>query len=126
AWKGLAGLALTGLVIMTPLRKLVRPFLRQPGEGPDEAQRDSGWFDCKFIVEAEDGSKSVYAMHGAGDPGYKVTSKLVSEAALCLVEDADALPGGDGYGGVLTSASGLGQALIDRLSKNGIHFDGPL
>ena len=34
--------------------------------------------------------------------------------------------GGDGYGGVLTSASGLGQALIDRLSKNGIHFDGPL
>ena len=58
--------------------------------------------------------------------GYKVTSKLVCESALCLVEDADALPGGAGYGGVLTSASGLGQALIDRLSKTGIHFDGPL
>jgi short subunit dehydrogenase-like uncharacterized protein len=58
--------------------------------------------------------------------GYKVTSKLVSECALCLVENADDLPGGDGYGGVLTSASGLGQALIARLSRVGIHFDGPL
>ena len=126
ALKGMAGLALIGLIIMTPLRKLVRPLLRKPGEGPDEAQRDNGWFDCKFIVTAEDDTKSVCAMHGKGDPGYKVTSKLVTECALCLVEDADALPGGAGYGGVLTSASGLGDALIGRLSKVGIHFDGPL
>ena len=57
--------------------------------------------------------------------GYKVTSKLVTEAALCLVEDADTLPGGTGYGGVLTSASGLGMALVKRLQKTGIEFDDP-
>ena len=69
-----------------------------------------------FIVEAEDGSKSVYA-HGAGD-SYKVTSKLVSEAALCLVETPTPCPGRR-HGGV-HQRLGLGQALIDRLSKNGI------
>ena len=119
------GLGAMALVVMTPLRKLVRPLLKQPGEGPTEAERDNGWFDCKFIVETESGKKSVFVMHGKGDPGYKVTSKLVSECALCLVENAGELPGGDGYGGVLTSASGLGEALIARLSKVGIHFDGP-
>ena len=65
-------------------------------------------------------------MHGKGDPGYKVTSKLVSECALCLIEDADDLPGGSEYGGVLTSASGLGNSLISRLSKVGVNFEGPL
>jgi len=120
------GLGVAALVIMTPLRKLVRPLLKQPGQGPTEAERDNGWFDCKFIVETDAGEKSVFAMHGEGDPGYKVTSKLVSECALCLVEDFDKLPGGAGYGGVLTSASGLGQALISRLSAAGIHFDGPI
>ena len=120
------GLGAMALVVMTPLRKLVRPLLKQPGQGPSQAERDNGWFDCKFIVETERGDKSVFAMHGKGDPGYKVTSKLVSECALCLVENADDLPGGAGYGGVLTSASGLGDALIARLSKVDIHFDGPL
>ena len=119
------GLGAMALVVMTPLRKLVRPLLKQPGQGPTKAERDNGWFDCKFVVETESGEKLVFAMHGEGDPGYKVTSKLASECALCLVENADDLPGGDGYGGVLTSASGLGQALIARLSKVGIHFDGP-
>jgi short subunit dehydrogenase-like uncharacterized protein len=70
--------------------------------------------------------KSVFNMSGKGDPGYKVTSKLVSECALCLLEDEDSLPGGSEYGGVLTSASGLGHSLISRLSKVGINFDGPL
>ena len=125
AIKSALGLGAMALVVMTPLRKLVCPLLKQPGQGPTKAERDNGWFHCKFIVETESGEKLVFAMHGEGDPGYKVTSKLVSECALCLVEDADDLPGGDGYGGVLTSASGLGQALIARLTKVGIHFDGP-
>ena len=114
-----------GLVVMTPLRKLVRPMLKQPGEGPSQEERDNGWFDCKFIVETESGDKYVSSISGDGDPGYKVTSKLVTQCALCLLEDSAKLPGGDAYGGVLTSASGLGRALIERLSKVGIRFDGP-
>ena len=65
-------------------------------------------------------------MHGKGDPGYKVTSKLVAESALCLVENESELPEGAEYGGILTSASGLGDAYIKRLKKVGIHFEGPL
>ena len=122
-------LVLTGisvLILLSPLKRLVKPFLPKPGEGPSEEVQENGWFDCKFIVEKEDGLKSVFNMNGKGDPGYKVTSKLVSECALCLVEDAESLPGGLEYGGVLTSASGLGHSLISRLSKVGINFGGPV
>jgi short subunit dehydrogenase-like uncharacterized protein len=117
---------LSVLVLLSPLKRLVKPFLPKPGEGPSETVQENGWFDCKFIAESEDGMKSVFNMHGKGDPGYKVTSKLVSECALCLIEDADSLPGGSEYGGVLTSASGLGQPLISRLKKVGITFKGPI
>ena len=113
-------------MLLSPLKRLVKPFLPKPGEGPSEAVQENGWFDCKFIAESEDGTKSVFNMHGKGDPGYKVTSKLVSECALCLIEDIEELPGGRGYGGVLTSASGLGHSLISRLTKAGIAFKGPL
>jgi short subunit dehydrogenase-like uncharacterized protein len=122
-------LVLTGisvLILLSPLKRLVKPFLPKPGEGPSEEVQENGWFDCKFIVETEDGLKLVFNMNGKGDPGYKVTSKLVSECALCLVEDAESLPGGLEYGGVLTSASGLGHSLISRLSKVGINFRGPV
>jgi len=124
-----SSLLLTGLsvlVLLSPLKRLVKPFLPKPGEGPSEAVQENGWFDCKFIAESEDGTKSVFNMYGKGDPGYKVTSKLVSECALCLIEDIEELPGGRGYGGVLTSASGLGHSLISRLTKAGIDFNGPL
>ena len=124
-----SSLLLTGLsvlVLLSPLKRLVKPFLPKPGEGPSEAVQENGWFDCKFIAESEDGTKSVFNMYGKGDPGYKVTSKLVSECALCLIEDIEELPGGRGYGGVLTSASGLGHSLISRLTKVGIDFKGPL
>ena len=128
-WSAAKSLVLTGLsvlVLLSPLKRLVKPFLPKPGEGPSESVQENGWFDCKFIVEADDGTKSVFNMNGKGDPGYKVTSKLVSECALCLIEDQDTLPGGSEYGGILTSASGLGESLIARLKRVGINFEGPL
>ena len=128
-WSAAKSLVLTGLsvlVLLSPLKRLIKPFLPKPGEGPSESVQENGWFDCKFIVEADDGTKSVFNMNGKGDPGYKVTSKLVSECALCLIEDQDTLPGGSEYGGILTSASGLGESLIARLKRVGINFEGPL
>jgi short subunit dehydrogenase-like uncharacterized protein len=62
-------------------------------------------------------------MSGSGDPGYKVTSKLVCEGALSLLGDHNNLPGGANYGGILTASSGLGGVLIDRLEKAGITFE---
>ncbi len=126
AFKSIIVTGISVLVLMSPLKRAVKPFLPKPGEGPSEAVQENGWFDCKYIVETEDGEKSVFNMNAKGDPGYKVTAKLISECALCLIEDADDLPGGSEYGGVLTSASGLGQPLISRLTKVGVNFKGPL
>ena len=126
AFKSIIVTGISVLVLMSPLKRAVKPFLPKPGEGPSEAVQENGWFDCKYIVETEDGEKSVFNMNAKGDPGYKVTAKLISECALCLIEDADDLPGGSEYGGVLTSASGLGNPLISRLTKVGVNFKGPL
>jgi len=114
------------IIIATPLRKLVRRFLPKPGEGPSEETMRKGFFDCLFTAEAEDSSINIFRMHGKGDPGYRVTSKFVCESALTLIHSEDDLPGGKEYGGLLTPASGLGQPLIERLSKAGIFFEGPL
>ena len=117
---------LFGLILSTPIRKLVRPLLPKPGEGPSEETMENGFIDSFFTAELDNGEKKLFRVHGKGDPGYKVTSKFVCESALTLVKDRENLPGGNEYGGVLTPASGLGQPLIDRLSSNGVHFDGPL
>ena len=125
AIKGIFGMAMIGVMLFSPLRKLLRPMFRQPGEGPSKEVRDAGWFDCKFILETADGTKLVSSIRGDGDPGYKVTSKFLAECALCLVHNADELPGGKNYGGILTSATGLGMPLVERLKKVGIEFDDP-
>ena len=115
-----------GLILKTPVRKLVRPLLPKPGEGPSEDTMENGFFDSFFAAELDSGEKKLFRVHGKGDPGYKVTSKFVCESALTLIKERGELPGGDEYGGVLTPASGLGQPLIDRLSSNGVNFEGPL
>ena len=117
---------LFGLILSTPLRKLVRPLLPKPGEGPSKETMENGFFDSFFSAEVGSGEKKLFRVHGKGDPGYKVTSKFVCESALTLIKEREKLPGGQGYGGVLTPASGLGQPLIDRLSSNGVNFEGPL
>ena len=126
AYMALAFLAIFGLVLMTPLRKIVRPLMKKPGEGPSKEVRENGWFSATYKALAEDGDVSVFKMHGKGDPGYKITSLLVTESALCLVENEQDLPGGSDYGGILTSATGLGGALISRLKNAGIVFEGPM
>ncbi|MDA8852288.1 saccharopine dehydrogenase NADP-binding domain-containing protein [Hyphomicrobiales bacterium] len=117
---------LFGLILSTPLRKLIRPLLPKPGEGPSKETMENGFFDSFFSAEVGSGEKKLFRVHGKGDPGYKVTSKFVCESALTLIKEREKLPGGQGYGGVLTPASGLGQPLIDRLSSNGVNFEGPL
>ena len=115
------GLLMVFIVISTPIKHLFRPFLKKPGEGPSQEQQDNGWFRSTFVAFSEDGERKVCSMYGSGDPGYKSTAKLVCESAIALAQSND-LPGGNEYGGVLTSAVGLGEVLIDRLKNAGIEF----
>ena len=111
-----------GLIIVSPLRKLLRRFFRKPGEGPSQEAMDSGFFKSRFLVETQDGF-SAFSMSSSGDPGYKMTSRMACESALCLaVENPDELPGGAGFGGLLTPSIGLGNVLIKRLKNIGVAF----
>ncbi|MEM8546807.1 MAG: saccharopine dehydrogenase, partial [Pseudomonadota bacterium] len=90
----------------------------KPGEGPDKAEREAGHYDILFVAETDAGMMSL-AVTGDRDPGYGSTSKMLAEAALCLVKDKADTPGG-----ILTPAAAMGQALIDRLVANaGLTFD---
>ena len=112
------GLIFAFLIISTPLRYIVRRFLPKPGEGPDKKTRENGWFKGLFKVEAEDGEIKYFQIYGEGDPGYKATAQMVCESAVTLAI-SDELESG----GVLTSAYGLGNPLLERLIKSGIKFE---
>ena len=111
-----------GLIIVSPLRKLLRGFFRKPGEGPSQEAMDSGFFKSRFLIETQDGFRA-FSMSSSGDPGYKMTSRMACESALCLaIENPANLPGGEGFGGLLTPSVGLGNVLINRLKNIGVSF----
>lgn len=87
------------------------------GEGPSEEVRKQGWFKVTFLVEA-DGQRFRYRASG-GDPGYGDTSKMIAESALCLALDAN-LPE---VFGIVTTATALGDALLERLRAAGMGFE---
>lgn len=87
----------------------------KPGEGPSREEREAGSYDLLFVGETADGRETRVAVRGDKDPGYGSTSKMLSEAAMCLAFDRPELPGG-----FHTSAAAFGDALIDRLEAHGV------
>ena len=105
-----------------PTRALLRRFvLTQPGDGPDKAARDAGHYTLWFTGKSARGETLRAIVKGDRDPGYGSTCKLISEAALCLVQDVgrEATPGG-----VWTPGSAMGLALVRRLqARAGLTFE---
>lgn len=103
-----------------------RPWLREqlkkraprPGEGPTPEQRERGHWKVRFL--AEDGAdKLIYVVADPhGDPGYKSTSKMLGESALCLAYDE--LPS---TGGVQTPSVAMDGKLLARLRAAGLIFE---
>ncbi len=103
-------------------RQLEKHVLPAPGEGPTPEQREKGSFVVKLIGEGTSQAGGRVRLEGKvaskGDPGYAATSRMLSEAALCLAfDDVKA------EGGVLTPASSMGTTLIERLRRAGMTFD---
>jgi short subunit dehydrogenase-like uncharacterized protein len=91
----------------------------KPGEGPSKAKRDAGFFDVLFLGHDAAGHAVQVGVTGDRDPGYGSTSKMISEAAVCLLRDAPGTPGG-----IWTPASAMGMPLITRLVANaGLTFN---
>lgn len=89
----------------------------KPGEGPSRAEREAGHYDVLFLGEDAAGHRLRVAVTGDRDPGYGSTSKMITEAAVCLLENRST------PGGIWTTAPALGQALIERLEAYaGLNF----
>lgn len=83
-----------------------------PGEGPSKEERDAGFYDLLFTGLTQNGERMSTIVTGDKDPGYGSTSKMISEAALCLIQDVDHVKT---PGGVYTPAPAMGEALVARL-----------
>ncbi|MGB2305393.1 MAG: saccharopine dehydrogenase family protein [Flavobacteriaceae bacterium] len=111
-------LAAIPLIFMTAkpksvLKSIANKLLPKPGEGPNEEQRENGFFNLRFYVTLEDGSSAMGKVTGDKDPGYGSTSKMLAESAVCLA--VDELPK---ISGVLTPSVAMGDALLQRLEKS--------
>jgi short subunit dehydrogenase-like uncharacterized protein len=95
------------------LKRIIDKILPKAGEGPNKKQRENGFYNLRFYITYEDGSKALAKVIGDMDPGYGSTSKMLSEAAICLAKD-ELLH----LGGVLTPSTAMGDKLLSRLEKN--------
>jgi short subunit dehydrogenase-like uncharacterized protein len=123
-WAGGSPFAAAGLIAgagalfaaaQIPAARRALTWLRPSGSGPSAEQREKSWFTVTFLGEG--GGVTVKTEVSGGDPGYTETSKMISEAALCLAFD-DLPP----TSGQVTTASALGPALRTRLQAAGITF----
>lgn len=86
----------------------------KPGEGPSKEEREAGFYEAAFYG-GEGDDVMVAVVTGDKDPGYGSTSKMISEAALCLTRDVDR---STTPGGVYTPAPAMGNSLIGRLEAH--------
>ena len=118
-----AGLGLfTSLCKVPAGRTVLKKISPKPGTGPSEKTLDSGFFRLILIGTAENGIKVRATLKDSGDPGNRVTVKIICEAALSLALQRDSLPGGNERGGILTPATGLGLVLAERLKRAGMEI----
>ncbi len=90
----------------------------KPGEGPSREERDAGFYDVLFLGTDAAGNTLRVGVKGDRDPGYGSTSKMIAEAAVCLLQDAQ-----DTAGGIWTTAPAMGDALMKRLQAHaGLSF----
>ncbi len=104
----------TGAVIAAmatkPTRFVLDRLLPAPGEGPSKETREAGLFEIEVVATTTNGSVYVATVAAPFDPGYDGTAIMLGESALALAagEGTDRV-------GVITPATALGDALVDRL-----------
>jgi short subunit dehydrogenase-like uncharacterized protein len=116
-----AGLgALWAGMSFAPARALISRLMPSPGEGPSEKTQRQGFFEIEIHARTSSGRRYVAEVKGKGDPGYAATAVMLGQSALCLALDGSRLPG---RGGVLTPATAMGEALVDRLREAGMTLE---
>jgi len=85
----------------------------QPGDGPTKEERENGNYDAIFAGISCDGELMISSVQGDRDPGYGSTSKMLVEAAICLLKNPELASGG-----LWTPAAALGEVLVERLEAH--------
>jgi short subunit dehydrogenase-like uncharacterized protein len=108
------------MLSFAPSRAVLRRIaLPKPGQGPNKHERETGLYDVLYVGDFPDGRALRASVSGDKDPGYGSTSKMISEAALCI----GATPRTQTPGGIWTPMAAMGDALIERLeAKAGLKF----
>jgi short subunit dehydrogenase-like uncharacterized protein len=112
--------ALMGGLSLPPTRAVLDRVLPKPGEGPGAEARAKGFFKIDIHTRTVTGERYVCRVAAQGDPGYAATAVMLGESALCLAEDTGKLPD---RAGVLTPATALDGALVDRLRAAGHTYE---
>jgi short subunit dehydrogenase-like uncharacterized protein len=106
--------AFAGLASWKWSRKLLWKIAPRSGRGPSSDMLQRGYFAAEAHAYDERGALvATGEVSGVGDPGYLITSKLVSEVALCLAKGEH--DGALSRGGFLTPATACGHSLVKRL-----------
>ncbi|GAA2884699.1 hypothetical protein Acy02nite_17960 [Actinoplanes cyaneus] len=113
------GALIAGLAV-PPTRFLLDRILPKPGDGPSEKAQQSGHFTMDIFTTTTSGARYTARVRAKGDPGYAATAVMLGESALALALDRASLPEVDG--GVLTPATGIGDALVTRLRAAGFEI----
>ena len=105
-----------------PLRKVMSStLLPKPGDGPNAAEREAGFFRLLLDGKTADGRRLRVRVTGDRDPGYGSTAKMLGEAAFTLATDMEKHACA---GGFWTPSLALGQPLLDRLVAHaGLTFE---
>lgn len=111
------GLGLAALRSRRARGVLVGRVLPAPGSGPDRETRERGGFRMEIVGRHATLPEIRVTVRGDRDPGYGATAGMLAESALCLAHDS--LP--DRFG-VLTPATAMGHALVQRLPRAGVTF----
>lgn len=100
------------------LKRIFNFFTPKPGQGPNENERENGYYSMRFYIRYNDKSRALVRVTGDRDPGYGSTSKMLAESAICLSKDSLK----DTYG-VITPSIAMGDQILDRLqAKAGLTF----
>ena len=109
-------------MIIKPSRELLsKHVLPKSGSGPSSEDQENGYFDIRLFGQTAKKDSIATKVTGDKDPGYGSTSRMLSQAALCLAQDISKEEVG---GGFWTPASAMGDKLLTRLEEHaGLSFE---
>ena len=109
-------------MIIKPSRELLsKHVLPKSGSGPSSEDQENGYFDIRLFGQTAKKDSIATKVTGDKDPGYGSTSRMLSQAALCLAQD---ISKEEVDGGFWTPASAMGDKLLTRLEEHaGLSFE---